>query len=179
MGSESINYEAVLADIESRIEKLQAAAEAIRAIIAQGGAPTIPGGAGPDAKIAPDAFLKMSIPDATKKLLETTRQKQSTQAVIDALVAGGLPRSKYSTVYAILRRREQQVGDLRNMKGDWALAEWYPNFRKNKPKENAEQEPENEPVTKTKDPNRSAAAKRAWETIRAKKEGRIPEKQSA
>lgn len=47
-----------------------------------------------------------------------------------AMQAGGLPESKYSTVYAILRRREKQVGDIINMKGDWALQEWYPNYRK-------------------------------------------------
>lgn len=29
---------------------------------------------------------------------------------------------------AVLRRREKQVGDIINMKGDWALAEWFPNF---------------------------------------------------
>src|SRR5712664_3298421 len=119
MANEPINYKAVLADIEARIAKLQATAEGIRTIMAQGG--TNPGGPGPGGKVAADAFLKMSIPDATKKLLETTRQKHSTQAVIDALIAGGLPSSKYITVYSILRRREKQVGDLINMKGDWAL----------------------------------------------------------
>jgi hypothetical protein len=139
MANESINYKAVLADIESRIVKLQAAAEGVRMIIAQGSAgPMIPG---PGGKIAPDAFLKMSIPDATKKLLETTRQKHSTQAVIDALVAGGLPQSKYTTVYSILRRREKEVGDLMNMKGDWGLTEWYPNY-KNKGKASKEDTPQ-------------------------------------
>ena len=126
-----INYEEVLLDIEARIATLQAAADGIRMMIAQGsGKPT--GGAplGPGSKIAPDAFLQMSIPDAAKKYLTGTRQKQSTQMIIDALETGGLPRSKYSTVYAILRRREKQVGDIINMRGDWALAEWYPNHRK-------------------------------------------------
>jgi len=66
----------------------------------------------------------LSIPDATKKLLEMTRAKQSTQDVMDALEKGGLPPSKYNTVYSILARRERQVGDIINMKGDWALKEW-------------------------------------------------------
>jgi hypothetical protein len=48
---------------------------------------------------------------------------------MDALVKGGLPPSKYNTVYSILMRREKSVGDIINMKGDWALAEWYPNHR--------------------------------------------------
>jgi hypothetical protein len=58
----------------------------------------------------------MSIPDATKKYLESVRQKQSTQEIIDALQTGGLPPSKYNTVYSILARRQSQVGDIINIK---------------------------------------------------------------
>ncbi len=137
-----INYEAVLADLEARKAKIEAAIEAIRTIMAQGGTPTSPGG-GPGGTVQPDSFLKMSIPDASKKYLTMTRQKQSTQNIIDALERGGLPRSKYTTVYSILRRREKQVGDIINMQGDWALAEWYPNYRKGqKPVKETEAEPE-------------------------------------
>lgn len=138
-----IDYQAVLADLEARIAKLQAAADSIRDIIAAGGAGPVSGGSGPTGGgIKPDTFLKLSIPDATKKLLEMTRAKQSTQEVMDALVKGGLPPSKYSTVYSILSRREAQVGDIINMKGDWALAEWYPNHRRKTkaPKDNGEPE---------------------------------------
>jgi hypothetical protein len=39
-----------------------------------------------------------------------------------------------------LRRREKQVGDIINMKGDWALAEWYPNHRKRTKQEETEEE---------------------------------------
>jgi hypothetical protein len=43
MTSESINYKAVLADIKARIAKMQATADGIRMILAQGpGGPTIP-----------------------------------------------------------------------------------------------------------------------------------------
>jgi len=133
-----INYEAVLADLEARKSKIDAAIEAIRTILAQGAAPISPGGGGPGGAVAPDAFLKMSIPDASKKYLGMTRQKQSTQNIIDALEQGGLPKSKYTTVYSILRRREKQVGDIINMQGDWALAEWYPNYRKGKPTKETE-----------------------------------------
>ena len=125
--SEPINYEAVLADIDARIAKLQTTREGILELMAvTGGTP----GGGPSGKIAHDAFLKMSIPDATKKYLTMARQKKDTQTIIDALEEGGLPRSVYSTVYAVLRRREKQVGDIINMQGDWALAEWYPNYKK-------------------------------------------------
>ena len=125
--SEAPNYEAVLADIDARIAKLQAARESIVELMAISGvSPT----SGPSGKIPHDAFLQMSIPDATKKYLGMARQKKDTQSIIDALEQGGLPRSAYNTVYAVLRRREKQVGDIINIKGDWALADWYPNYKK-------------------------------------------------
>jgi len=124
--SEPINYEAVLADIDARIAKLQGTREGIVDLMALTG--TIP--TGPAGKIPHDAFLGMSIPDATKKYLTIARQKKDTQAIIDALELGGLTRSVYATVYAVLRRREKQVGDIINIKGDWALAEWHPNYKK-------------------------------------------------
>src|SRR5258708_35852841 len=125
--SEPMKYEAVLADIDARIAKLETTREGILELMAATG--NTPSG-GPGGKIAHDAFLKMSIPDATKKYLSASRQKKDTQAIIEALEQGGLPRSEYSTVYAVLRRREKQVGDIINMKGDWALAEWYPNYKR-------------------------------------------------
>ena len=118
-----------LTEIEAEIAKLQGMADMIRDRMARSGQSPIVGGPGGGGGLRPDSFLKMSIPDATKKLLEIKRTKQSTQEIIDALVAGGLPPSKYNTVYSILSRRSTQVGDIINMKGDWALAEWYPNHR--------------------------------------------------
>jgi hypothetical protein len=129
MSDGPINYEAVLADIDARIAKLQTTREGILELMAATGS-TPTGGSG--GKVAHDAFLQMSIPDATKKYLNTVRQKKDTQSIIDALEQGGLPRSAYNTVYAVLRRREKQVGDIINMKGDWALAEWFPNYNKKK-----------------------------------------------
>jgi len=138
-----VDWAAALAEIEAEIAKLQAAADVIRERLARSGATPLPGGGGSGGGgLRPDSFLKMSIPDATKKLLEMTRAKQSTAEVMDALVKGGLPPSKYNTVYSILQRRERNIGDIINMKGDWALAEWYPNHR---PKAKAAKETESEP----------------------------------
>jgi hypothetical protein len=135
MGNESaVDWAAALAEVEAEIAELQATAEVIRRRLSRSGG--APGGGPQGGGLKSDSFLKMSIPDATKKLLEMTRSKQSTQEVMDALVKGGLPPSKYNTVYSILSRREKNVGDIINMKGDWALAEWYPNHRpKTKAKE--------------------------------------------
>src|SRR5688572_19441145 len=98
-----------LAEIEGEINKLQAMADMIRERMARSGQARLSGGPG-GGGLRPDSFLKMSIPDATKKLLEMTRAKQSTQDVMDALVKGGLPPSKYNTLYSILSRRERVVG---------------------------------------------------------------------
>ena len=133
MSDQGINYEAVLADLEARKAQLDSAIAAIRGIMGQpiGSGPGTPGGGSSYSGGAPahDAFIGMSIPDAAKKHLANVRKKLSTQEIMAALESGGLPASKYSTVYAVLRRREGQVGDIINMKGDWALAEWYPNYR--------------------------------------------------
>lgn len=129
----AVDWAAALAEIEAEIGKLQATADVIRERLARtGGGGTAPAGGGPGGGggIRSDAFLGKSIPEAAKALLEAKREKLSTQDVVDGLVKGGLPRSKYNTVYSILSRREKTVGDIVNIKGDWALAAWYPNYRK-------------------------------------------------
>jgi hypothetical protein len=151
MSDQPINYDAVLADLKARRAQLDSAISAIEGITGQAGTtPSGPGGGGyVGGAPAHDAFIGMSIPEAAKKHLTTVRKKLSTQEIMTALEAGGLPPSKYSTVYAILRRRENQVGDIINMKGDWGLAEWYPNYRrKSSTSEDAEVE-ENETINET------------------------------
>lgn len=134
MSDQPINYEAVLADLENRKAQIEAAIAGIRLVMGQPGtAPSGPsGGGGGYTGAAPphDAFIGMSIPEAAKKHLTAVRKKLSTQDLMTALEAGGLPPSKYNTVYAILSRRENKVGDIINLKGDWALQAWYPNYRK-------------------------------------------------
>jgi hypothetical protein len=134
MSDQPINYEAVLADLEARKAQIEAAISGVRLMLGQAvsgptGGPT-GGGSHSWGVPAHDAFIGMSIPEAAKKHLVAVRRKLSTPDIMSALEAGGLPPSKYSTIYAILRRRENQVGDIINMKGDWALQEWYPNHRK-------------------------------------------------
>jgi hypothetical protein len=134
MSDQPINYEAVLADLEARRSQLDAAIAGIKTMLGQSPAsgPSGPTGGGGYSGSTPahDAFIGKSIPEAAKKHLGTVRKKLSTQELMTAMEAGGLPPSKYNTVYAILRRRENQVGDIINMKGDWGLAEWYPNYRR-------------------------------------------------
>ncbi len=166
MSDQPINYEAVLADLEAKKAQLEAAIAGIRLAMGQPGAGPTPGtpggggGGGSYSASAPpphDAFIGMSIPEATKKHLSTVRRKLSTQEIMSALESGGLPPSKYSTVYAVLRRREAQVGDIINMKGDWALQEWYPNYRKGKAKDAADAD---EGEAAKPEPNKAEPAKK-------------------
>jgi len=160
MSDQSINYEAVLADLENRKAQIEAAIAGIRLVMGQPGtAPSGPGGGGGYSGATPahDAFIGMSIPDAAKKHLTAVRKKLSTQDLMTAMEAGGLPSSKYSTVYAILRRREKQIGDIINMKGDWALQEWYPNYRK-KSSSSEDGADEAKETEESKDEKKSATA---------------------
>jgi len=160
MSTEQINYEAVLADLEARKAQLEAAIAAIRLIMGQPGAgPNLPSGGGglPGGAPAHDDFIGLSIPEAAKKHLSKVRKKLSTQDIMTALEAGGLPPSKYNTVYGVLRRREAQVGDLINMKGDWALAEWYPNYRKGGGKSGKSQDEGESETGKEEEPQKATA----------------------
>lgn len=162
MSDQSINYEAVLADLEIRKSQLESAIAAIRSIMGQTGTGTTPPGGGGAMLVstipAHDAFISMSIPEAAKKHLSTVRKKLSTQEIMTALEAGGLPPSKYNTIYAILRRRESQVGDIVNMKGDWGLAEWYPNYRNKKSLASEEVEEKSKEPSDAKEEKKSATA---------------------
>ena len=160
MSDQPINYEAVLADLENRKAQLEAAIAGIRLVMGQPGtAPSGPDGGGGYSGGAPahDAFIGMSIPEAAKKHLTAVRKKLSTQDLMTAMEAGGLPPSKYSTVYAILRRREKQVGDIINMKGDWALQEWYPNYRK-KASTSEDEEQDGKDAEESQDEKKTATA---------------------
>jgi len=130
MAAEGVNYQAVLEDLKARRAQLDAAIAAIEAIAGMGtsgaGATSAQSGA---SAISHDTFFSMSIPDATKKLLTLVKKRLSTPDVIKYLAQGGLPEPAYNTLYAVLRRRQNQVGDIVNINGEWALKEWYPNWK--------------------------------------------------
>lgn len=129
MATGNVNYKAVLADLEARKTQIESAIAAVKNILASAGVITNGGG---EEVIRPEniptgAFLRLSIADATKRFLDMVKTKQSVQQIMQALERGGLPPAKYTTVYAVLRRRESQFGDLIRVGDEWALSEWYPN----------------------------------------------------
>jgi hypothetical protein len=139
MSTEPINYEAVIADLEAKKAQIDAAIQAIKAVAGMGSLTSLGSASTSTQGIPSDAFLSMSIPDATKKLLGMVKKKLSTQDVMKYLEMGGMPPLLYNTVYGVLRRRQNQIGDIVNMGGDWGLKDWYPNF---KPKQKAAKEDE-------------------------------------
>jgi DNA-directed RNA polymerase delta subunit len=130
MTTSNVNYNAVLADLEARKAQIESAIDAVKAILAAIGGGSFDGANGgvfsPD-NIPTGAFLRLSIADATKKYLDMVKTKQSVPQITQALERGGLPPAKTNTVYAVLRRRENDIGDIIRLGDEWALAEWYPN----------------------------------------------------
>lgn len=129
MATGNINYSAVLADLEARKSELESAIAAVKIILAAGGGSV---GGGVNGVIDPEnvpvgSFLRLTIVEAVKKLLDMTKAKLGVPQIAKALERGGLPPAKPNTIYAVLRRRESEVGDLIRFGDEWALAEWYPN----------------------------------------------------
>lgn len=132
MADGSVDYEAVLADLLARKAQLETMIAGVEAILGSAAGSVVAvsasnGGVTSLDRIPPHAFLKLSIGDATKKLLDMVKSKLTLPQIMQALEKGGLPPAKYSTVYAVLRRRESQIGDILRMGEEWGLTEWYPN----------------------------------------------------
>ncbi len=105
----NINYNAVLADLEKKKDELEAAITAIKLIVAAGGGGSTgdSGGGVFDLENIPvGSFLRLTIVDAVKKLLDMVKTKQGIPQIAKALERGGMPPAKPNTIYAVLRRRE-------------------------------------------------------------------------
>ena len=118
-------------EIDADIAKLREIGERMSGVALTAAAPI-----GLPAKIEKDTFYNMTLPEAARKFLQMGGKKpQTTNAIIEALAKGGLKRTTYASMYASLSRRENNVGDIINVNGDWGLPEWYD--KKPKPKKKA------------------------------------------
>lgn len=133
-------YKAVIADLKAQREKIDQAISLLEAL--RTGAPAgtgigaaIASGAAqkvgePVPNLGPGAFLGMSIPDATKKLLASQRRQMTTPEITREIERGGVvltSADKVNTVGSVLLRRFYNAGDIvRVSRGIWGLAEWYP-----------------------------------------------------
>jgi hypothetical protein len=134
-------YEAVLADLRAQKDKIDQAISLLETL--HGAGVSMPAGAasaaaanaaakagGPVPALGPGAFLGMSIPDATKKLLASQRRQMTTPEITREIERGGVvltSADKVNTVGSVLLRRFYNTGDIvRVTRGVWGLAEWYP-----------------------------------------------------
>jgi hypothetical protein len=131
-------YDAVIADLEARRAEVDSAINLMKRLkesVSTWGGIQVPIGSGTltetqvaeSENIPSDAFFGLTIADAAVRFLDkwANRKPQATNVIVEALERGGQKRSKYTTVYGILSRRAKKEGDVVNVKGDWALAEWY------------------------------------------------------
>jgi hypothetical protein len=129
---EPIDYEAVLADLRSRRDQLNAAISGLEQMLGfvGTGGPGLAGSTAVDAseelpkEVGSDTFFGLSAVEGAKKYLRIVKRPTAMKTIHDALRAGGyLTNSKnfYANLYtAVMRSPEfQKVG-----KG-WGLAEWY------------------------------------------------------
>lgn len=146
---ESVNYERVIADLESRRAAFNAsidsAISAIRAVLSAGSGTTTPAGepvAGVvpmnGGTLTPDMLFKKSIPEAAIMALQVLRKPLTTKQIVAALEAASFHHQSQNfgnTVNSILHRRESTTGDVMKIGKTWVLAEWYPGRRRPRPQD--------------------------------------------
>jgi hypothetical protein len=148
-------YAVVLADLRVRreeIDRLIRGLESVRGTGSNvGGSTELETPAGESAAASAGLFLGMSIAEAAKRFLAARRRTLSSAEIASGLQAGGLAMNSSdpaNTVSSVLIRRFASVGDIvRVSRGQWGLAEWYPNrsFRK-KERESGGKKAETDPA---------------------------------
>ena len=139
----NVNYEAVLADLRAKRDKLDAAIAGIEAMLGIAG--TTSGNAAISVSatgsisssiVESDSFFGMSIPDAARKLLSMRKRPQTTQEITDALDVGGLTHQSgdfANTVGSVLNRLGKSDGGVVKLgRAKWGLAAWYPSAKRRK-----------------------------------------------
>ncbi|MGH7724400.1 MAG: hypothetical protein ACREOU_03135 [Candidatus Eiseniibacteriota bacterium] len=132
---EGIDYRAVLADLEAKKSKIEAAIEVIRTMVEGGGAdgqPSLGPPGAPDLALRSDSFFGMSIPDATEKFLRATKRPQSPPAIARALEQGGYTHSSSNFPNTVRASINRLPGKFVQVGREWGLVEWYPGMRRAK-----------------------------------------------
>ena len=138
MDSETIDYGAVLADLEAKRTSLDNAIAAVRQLLNLG-AEQSAGSSGTDRKESPtrvqsDSFFGMSTPDAVRKYLGIAKRPQSLSEITKALQEGNLPTTSSNLLGIVgpTLSRMKAAGDVISVQGKWGLAEWYPAARRDR-----------------------------------------------
>lgn len=140
MSSETIDYMAVLADLETKRAALDSAILAVRQLLnlgaEQGGGP-VPQQPSEQkerafGELRSDSFFRMTMPDAICKFLEMMKRPQSVSDITKALQDGGFPTTAKNLMPSVGSQlsRMKAAGDIVNFQAKWAMASWYPAARK-------------------------------------------------
>lgn len=134
MGMETIDYAAVLADLEAKRAALDSAITAVRQLLNLGTeqGPAMPGQQRREQVVRFDSFFQMTVPDAIRKFLTITTQPQTLSEITKALEEGGLKTTSKNLMGIVgpTLSRMKKAGDVLPIQGKWGLAEWYPAARK-------------------------------------------------
>jgi hypothetical protein len=146
VSAQSIDYAAMLADLEAKKTVIDSAIASVRAAMAAGALGVAVGdtialkdsvavsiSSQPfDGDIPSGMFFGKSIPEATKLYLSMVKRKQTTKEIVKALEEGGMATTAGNfepTVLAGLYRVSKKFGEIVRVKGSWGLAEWYKGMR--------------------------------------------------
>ena len=138
MTSNPSPYETVIADLKRKRDKIDRAIKALEELpgSADGAMQATQSVNAGGVSAAEGAFLGMSIPEASKALLQVRKKTLGSAEIVKGLEAGGLvltSGNKINTVGSVLNRRFHKVGDIVSVsRGTWGLKEWYPNRRFNR-----------------------------------------------
>jgi hypothetical protein len=140
VGTESIDYSLLIADLEEKRAKLDAALAALRAAQAVGAlgigvgdsmtmADSVSVVASGDVPVG--AFLGKSIPEAAKLCLQMVKRKLTSREIAEYLKKGGIETASKTfptLVHSILIRASRMNGSpiVKLDRSHWALASWYP-----------------------------------------------------
>lgn len=140
MGMESVDYAAILADLEAKKAALEQAIASLRFALALGavgqiGDPSVvattavPFSAS-GGEVPVGAFLGKSIPEAAKLCLQIVKRKLTSREIAEQLKKGGIEstaKNFNSIVHSILIRASKSgAGIMKLDRSYWGLAEWYP-----------------------------------------------------
>lgn len=167
----TLDYGAVLADLEAKRAAIDTAIASLRALAASGALVVFPADSIPammdnvsvsvngihGGEVPTGAFLGKSIPEGAKLCLQIVKRKMTTREIAEALLKGGIETTSkrfVSILHSILLRSARSDSGIVRLDKHWGLAEWYPAGLRSGA----------QPQRKSKGPNRKRKAKRRAKT---------------
>jgi hypothetical protein len=135
MPNETLDYTAILADLEAKKAALEQAIMSVRAAMgaASGGdfSASMGGGSIHNGEVPAGAFFGKSIPEAAKLYLQIVKRKQNSKEIAEGLKQGGMESTSKNFVNIVhsgidRASKNPTTGILKLGKALWGLTEWYP-----------------------------------------------------